>query len=460
MPAQKADSSTGSPAGGPDAALRGGMELADRPTAWGPDPARAQSQHPQAGISVRRRTLLYLAREGPLPVGGAAQLRTYNWLVHLSSCFDITFLAASSEKPAPYAIEALAGYCKQVLWTATERPFWRRATAELRYLCTGRPAEDFHRRFGAARRALEHLQHGHFDVALVDHWTWLDLAQRVAKFTVLDTGDLHAERHAAELRDTRQPLRRLLRPWLERRFEAHEAASLAQAGLVLVPDESRRQRILSRSRNSQVFTLPAGVEANHYFAPAPVRRQRRMIVFYTSLESVTQRDALNHLRYDILPEVRRRCGRVCLLVASRVSSPELEALLGADPLAMHVAPEDVRPVLSRATLAVLPLRLGSGSQSRLAQLLALGVPIVATPAAMRPLDVRSGEGALMATSPAEFARRVQQVILDPSLQEDLSRRGRELAERRLSLEATYGRVVEQLASESFPTPDQSELLRG
>ena len=41
----------------------------------------------------RKRTLLYLAREYPLPLNSVARLRTFNWLLHLSKRFQVTLVA-------------------------------------------------------------------------------------------------------------------------------------------------------------------------------------------------------------------------------------------------------------------------------------------------------------------------------------------------------------------------------
>jgi glycosyltransferase involved in cell wall biosynthesis len=107
--------------------------------------------------------------------------------------------------------------------------------------------------------------------------------------------------------------------------------------------------------------------------------------------------------------------------------------------------EDPRTALYPAAVAAMPLRFGGGSRSRMAQLLALGVPVVATPCAVRGLELVSGDGVLIAAAGADFARTLADVLADPSLREDLSRRGRATAERRLSIAATYERVARDLA---------------
>lgn len=392
-----------------------------------------------------RRKLLYLARHNPFPVSGAARLRTFNWLLHLSREFEITFVAAVREAPAESALEALRGYCAHVHLHVTRGSALQRTVAELRYLRTGWPAEEFHRHV-AMRQARDLMRSQVYDVAFAEHWTWLRHLQDQARVTVLDAGDVCNARHGADLLQTRNPLRQLMRPWLIRSFGRHESETLARAGIVLVHDEhGRRHALDATAGRTEVMSLPAGIETR-YFSAAQDTYQRGHIVFHTSLAGLTQRDALTHLRHDVLPHVLPHVLRARLSVVSPVTSPELDDWLRADRRIRHVVLDDPRPVLRTGAVAVLPLRLGAGSRSRLAQLLAMGVPVVVTPKAQRALDLRSGEGVLVAPSPAEFARSVVQVLQDASLRSDLSLAAIRVARERLSLEATYRRVTDLLAS--------------
>jgi len=98
-------------------------------------------------------------------------------------------------------------------------------------------------------------------------------------------------------------------------------------------------------------------------------------------------------------------------------------------------------------VAALPLRFGSGPRMRIAQLLAMGIPLVTTRAGVRGLDLRSGDGVLVVPDGPEFAAALAEALLDSSLRDDLSRRGRQVAQTRLSLSATFDRVSALLAQD-------------
>jgi len=394
-----------------------------------------------------RRSLLYLAREVPVPITSTNRLRTYNWLVHLSRHFDVTLVCAPENPPPAESLEALRPYCTELHLIAPlrhGRGVVDRGGAELRYLLRGVPHESTRLRRRALRRQLSQLGATHdYAIVFAERWTWGPEVLALAPLSVVDAGALQAEQHVLALRSERNPLRRILRRHLAGAFAAAERDMLRRAGVVLTQSATERHAVRAIGCEDTLF-VPAGLDVR-YFAPRRQVVDPGCVVFYGVLDSPAQRDALLHLQRDIMPEVRKRVRRAHLNVLAPEAPAELHA--SPDPTLQFTGPlEDPRTALWPAAVAALPLRFGSGSRSRLAQLLSLGIPVVATPGAVSGLDLSSGDGVLVASPGSEFARTLADVLSDPSLREDLSRRGRATAERRLSIAATYERLTSELAA--------------
>jgi glycosyltransferase involved in cell wall biosynthesis len=399
-----------------------------------------------------RRTLLYLARELPMPVVGEARLRTYNWLIHLSKHFDITFVAPMRRAAGDHYVDAVRPYCIAVhmpplLAPHAVRRILARLAAEGRFLGRGLPPEANALQNGPPGLLVRALGgEGSFDVVFAERWTWGPAAFALGRDSVLDAGALQAPRDAEKLRTSRNPIRRLLHGVLERAAARHETHVVRSAGLVLTLSPADSEAVASICGTSRAVTLPAGLDT-HYFTPQRAQVDRREIAFYGALTNPTQRDALLHLQRDVMPAVRESVPAARLTVVDADPIPEARDALVTDSLFGFTGVlDDPRPELWRAAVAALPLRFGAGSTTRLAQLLALGVPVVATPAVVRALGLQSGEGVLVAHDGSEFARLLVQVLTDASLRGDLSRRGREVAESRLSLDVTYHRWSARFAS--------------
>lgn len=404
----------------------------------------------------RKRTLLYLAREYPLPLNSVARLRTFNWLLHLSKRFQVTLVAPARVQLSDMERQALEGRCHQVIVARARRATsWRllqRIWRGLVHVFTGVPAEAQPLASGEVAQQVKELLRGQrFDVAFAEHWTQADLATGAAPFSMLDAGELQTSRQALETQFSSNALRRILRAfWFSMQKEA-ESVALVRFQLILLNSAHARQEMLRVVGNvNTTLVLPEGLNTDHFAPSEDGNFNPRRIVFYSSLKSFNQQDALYYLREDLMPRVRRRFGSVGLTVISQFCPTPLREQLEADPDVVYYDTScDTRPLLQGAALAVLPLRLGRGSRSRLMQLLAMGVPTVATPLATAGLDIASGDGLLIAKGEGDFADAICQILEDTSLRHDLSARGRSLAEARLSLHATYGHLTDVLSEASL-----------
>jgi glycosyltransferase involved in cell wall biosynthesis len=165
------------------------------------------------------------------------------------------------------------------------------------------------------------------------------------------------------------------------------------------------------------------------------------------------RDAVQYLVRDILPRIRERVPGTRLTIVGAFPPPEVLDMARRDPLVTVTGyVEDVRQPLSRAGVVVCPLRFGYGIRGRIFELLSMSIPVVATSVAVEGMELRSGDGLLLADEPAAFAAAVATLLEDATLRSDLAARGRELAVGRMSIAATYDRLTDLLDQRTSAQP--------
>jgi polysaccharide biosynthesis protein PslH len=96
----------------------------------------------------------------------------------------------------------------------------------------------------------------------------------------------------------------------------------------------------------------------------------------------------------------------------------------AKGLRRYPAPADSQTSFPQNAIAVVPLRAASGIRLRVLESWARGLPVVATPAAARGLDIASGRELLIASTPAAFADSIARVHADVTLRDALVESGR------------------------------------
>jgi glycosyltransferase involved in cell wall biosynthesis len=160
-------------------------------------------------------------------------------------------------------------------------------------------------------------------------------------------------------------------------------------------------------------------------------------------------DALRYFLESIYPRVVERHPDVTLRIIGSHVPRALERLAGRWPSVELVGyVEDVRSELARATVSVVPLRVGGGTRLKILESMAAGTPIVTTSIGCEGLEVGPGRHLLVGDSPETFADCVSDLLADADKRRRIAREARSLVESKYdwarsanALEAVYDSLV-------------------
>ena len=85
---------------------------------------------------------------------------------------------------------------------------------------------------------------------------------------------------------------------------------------------------------------------------------------------------------------------------------------------------DVRPYLHRSALMIAPLNIARGTQNKILEAMASGVPVVTSRVAAGGVDAANPEHFLVATSPEEYTAAILRILDDRAERQRLSHAGR------------------------------------
>ena len=83
---------------------------------------------------------------------------------------------------------------------------------------------------------------------------------------------------------------------------------------------------------------------------------------------------------------------------------------------------DIRPYIRRAAVVVCPILFAVGTQNKILEPMAMGVPVVATTEAIEGMAAKPERDILIGDDPETFARRVVQLLSDEGLRRLISDR--------------------------------------
>jgi glycosyltransferase involved in cell wall biosynthesis len=239
--------------------------------------------------------------------------------------------------------------------------------------------------------------------------------------------------------------------WKMRRFE-QRALLRASAATVVTSLE------LSTLRNwgvTNINLVPNGVDLESC-SPAPEAEAEDELLFLASLDWYPNLDALGYFVKNILPTVRARRPSVHLRIVGRKPAKSVIEQYSCLPGIDFVGEvSDVRSYVHRATVIIVPLRIGGGSRIKILEALAAGKAVISTTIGAEGLDVISGEHLLIADSPEEFAGGVEELLVSTRLRRLLGDNGRKLVTDRYG----WDQIANRLESVWYDISERQTALR-
>lgn len=246
--------------------------------------------------------------------------------------------------------------------------------------------------------------------------------------------------------------------WLDlERTRRYEKWLVSQFDQVLVTSEEDAQAMREMVaagcyQSADLSVLPNGVNLD-YFQPQATPRAPATLVYLGRMRYHANVAAVLYLVNDIMPHIWAHRPDVNLLIVGSDPPGSVQRLAtNHQPMTVNVTGTvpDVRPYLAQAAVMAAPIRYGAGTSFKVLEAMAMNTPVVATPQAVRGLQVRPGEDVLVAEDAETFAACVLRLLQDENLRQELARKGRQYVERfhnwdkiAASLENVYLEVIEQ-----------------
>lgn len=240
------------------------------------------------------------------------------------------------------------------------------------------------------------------------------------------------------------------RGWIDRRearlLGAEEARIAARARVsLLISDEEAalfRQRLPAAQRQvCDVRTLRNGVDTRFYDPGATIAEPRLTqfegprLIFTGQMDYAPNIDAALRAIEGIMPRVRAVLPQATFHVVGRNPPAQLLAHSGHGGVHVWGAVEDVRPWLAGADLALVPLDIARGVQNKVLEAMAMGLPVVLTPAAATGIGGQDRLHFSLAESDEELAAAAAAILAHPQQARQLGAAARRFVEEQMSWQA-------------------------
>ncbi len=371
--------------------------------------------------------ILFVCHRLPFPPNRGGKIRPLHMIQHLSRKHSVVVASLAHTQQELEQRAGLKEHCAEVLAEVLPTSArWMQAGAALP---TGTPSSVAY--FHSARlreRVHQTWQRIKFDAVMV-HCAFA--AQYVLNlrgaFRILDFGDLDSGKwfdyvgfHAPPLSWGYHVEAKKLR-----RYEKKLAEQFDQC-TVTTPGELEEFKSLGVAVPCRV--IPNGVDVGYFHLRAQKHAGSSVIAFLGRMDYFPNVDGVVYFAHEVFPLIRRSVPRAELHIIGSNPTRAVRDLARLPGVTVTGEVPDVRPLLDEVDVGVAPLRIARGTQNKILQFMAMGIPVVATPQAAKGIQAIPGRDLLVAGDPEAFARHVVELIENEKLREGLIASGRRQVE--------------------------------
>jgi polysaccharide biosynthesis protein PslH len=386
--------------------------------------------------------ILVIDEEFPYPLNTGKRIRTFSLTKALSTRNRVSYLAYGSlDTEAAQFLQNHGITCHAV------RPPDRRQSgplffarllmnlwSPLPYIVTSHYTARF-------ERTLKDLVRQHAYDVIICEWTpyaiFLKAAPETKSIIVAHNIESAIWRRYEE--NETNPARRVYIAIQRRKVERFERACFGWADGATAVSDIETGEIAAYGVDYPVQTVENGVDVD-YFRPSDSPVDPDTLVFTGSMDWRPNQDAMDYFVKDVLPLARRYRPNLKLFIVGRKPPRHIEELGNVEGVTVTGTVDDVRPYIARATLYIVPLRIGGGSRLKILEAMAMRKPVLSTTVGAEGLRVTDGEHIVIADEASDFAAGIARCLDDRELCSRIADRGRLLVEQ----EYRWDRLGEKL----------------
>jgi len=383
----------------------------------------------------------------PYPPDTGGKIRSYYLLRALTERFEVDLYTVYYGKgPSPEQIQALEQHCRRVFLFRLKKPWRTRDRIRRTLVPLPRAVDHFHTSHSLAL-ARQHLRDGEYDLVVADEICMTPYAELVPHLPRL------VIRHKVEYVHYKEVA--LARPLgLEKALDLIEAIKLRRYGRAKMPfyqaylacSEQDAALISQDAPGIPALVIPNGADLETFVPSGRPKSQIPTLLYVGSMHYYPNIDAMQFFFETMFESVHRAVPNVRVQIVGHAPPPEIRRLANLPGVEVTGTVPDVWPYYDRATVFIVPLRLGGGTRLKIVEAMAMGLPVVSTTVGAEGLDISPGENILIADDAASFVENVLQLLANPDLRARIAEGGQILARRYDWKELTkpYPDLIEEL----------------
>ncbi len=374
--------------------------------------------------------ILFLANRTPYPPYRGDKLKIYNLAKRLYKQHElhlVTFAQTVEDQSYQAELEKVFKEVHQVYL-----PKSKSAMNCLTAVWDPKPLQVLYFQSAEMKKVLADILSKHkFDAVHVQHLRMSPYLAHVKDVPrILDFPDAFSLYWERRKKAQKNPLKKIFEAIEHKRVLKYESI-LHEYNLSLVCSLEDMAYMRKTHNADTVKLLPNGVDIDTFACKGHNYEQNDVLLFTGNMDYAPNVDGVIYFAEEILPKIRAKHPHIKFVIAGQRPVSKVQELAN-DHIQVTGFVEDLAEMYRSASIVVSPLRFGAGTQNKVLEAMAMGVPVVCSNIGFNGLGIKSGEGAIMETDPNMFADMVNELLSSSDKRKQVGTEGKNVIHNRFS----------------------------
>jgi len=368
--------------------------------------------------------VLYLCHRFPYPPKRGGKIRPFNMIRHLKSQgHEVTVCSLSRSVAETAEAEGIAPHCHAFhIGQVTEPVQMLRMVLRLPLVTPSSMGYFYSAELAAKVRELLATQA--FDLIFVHCSSVAQYVEHVTHIPkILDFGDMDSQKWLEYAQRKPFPLSLGYRLegtkmlWAEKRLAR-------RFDLCTATTRAEWETLQGYGTGAATDWFPNGVDAA-FFDPADAGYDADTISFIGRMDYYPNQECMARFCAEVWPQLKAQRPAMKLLIVGADPSAEMRRLGELPGVTVTGSVPDVRPYIRSSALMVAPLSIARGTQNKILEAMAMGVPVVTSSVAAGGVDAVAESHLLVADSATEITRAILSIAENQDERRRLAVAGRQ-----------------------------------
>lgn len=399
---------------------------------------------------------IIVVNPGPLyPIAGMYQVRVINQIKSLAQTHKVDLLFLDTkDKGREETVRELKKYCNKIIPVKTvtqslpfrilRKLFLKKLFSKMAY-----PADYFtYSNYLSAKKVSKKVNLGKYDMVITHYW------QSAGFFNYL-------KKPITKGIDTHYAVEENILLYNKGKYDHFAGKNFGQllkkelllqnkyfslSDLLIVNSPVQKKLISETFPEKNIIVTPNGQDLSYFFDYNKSTKDKveNVILFYGALSSQFNAIALRRILDKIFPELKKQFADLKLIVLGSNPPEWVNGYLSSGDIEVTGFVEDIRPILSKSYLTLLPLQSGAGFRGRTIELMAMGVPVIGTNNALDSIEMENGKHGFIEDEDNEIIKVALDLLNNKAKRDQVSENAIELVKEKYTLEATFGKLSKKL----------------